>query len=84
MEDGATLKSISIRLITKWQKTYYRTCRYVKIRVAITLMQDTHRYIQGSRVKSHMLSGSAFSERMGKDSTSSDRSDRKTQTQNTL
>ena len=43
VESMATLKRIASRFATKGQQTYYRTCGYVKSRVAITLVRATHR-----------------------------------------
>ena len=56
VEETATLKRIASRLTSKWRQPYSRTCGYVKIRIAITLMQATHRCIQGSRVPAHKIS----------------------------
>ena len=56
VEATATLKRISSRLAKKWQQPYSRTCRYVKNRVAITLVQATHQCIRGSRVPGHNIS----------------------------
>ena len=50
VEAEKTLKCITSHLTQKWQEPYSRTCWYVKSRVAITLVQATHRCIRGSRV----------------------------------
>ena len=50
VEAEATLKLISSRLATKCKKPYYRTCGYVKSRVAIIKVRATHRCIQISRM----------------------------------
>ena len=55
MEVTATLKRLPSHLATQWRKPYYQTCGYVKSRFAITLMQSTHRCIQGSRVLVHNI-----------------------------
>ena len=47
VEERATLNRINSRLGTKWRKPYSRACRYIKSRVATTLVQATHRCIQG-------------------------------------
>ena len=52
----ATLKRLASRLDTKWKQSYSKTCGYVKSRIAITLMRDTHCCIQGSRVPAHRTS----------------------------
>ena len=41
-EAEAALKRISSRLATKCKQPYYKTCGYVNIRVAITLVRATH------------------------------------------
>ena len=56
VEAADNLKRIATRLTTKWHKLYYRTCRYVKSRIAITLVRATHRCIRGSRVRTHNIS----------------------------
>ena len=56
VETKATLKMIASCLATKWRQHYSRTCRYVKSRVAITLVRSTHRCIRGSRVPAHKIS----------------------------
>ena len=48
VEATATLKRIASRLSTKWRKNYYRTCGYVKIRIAITLVRAKNWCILGS------------------------------------
>ena len=55
VEATANLKRIASRLSTKWRKTYYRTCGYIKIRIAITLVRAKHRCILGSRVTEHRI-----------------------------
>ena len=52
----STLKRISSRLATKWWQFYTRKCGYVDSRVAIMLVWDTHRCIQGSRMPAHKIS----------------------------
>ena len=42
VEATATLKRIASRLATKWKQPYSKTCKYVKSRVAITLVRATH------------------------------------------
>ena len=42
VEPTDTLKRIASRLATKWRHPYSKTCGYVKIRVAITLVRTTH------------------------------------------
>ena len=44
----ATLKRISSRLAPKCKEPYSRTCRYVKSRIAITLVREAHRCIRGA------------------------------------
>ena len=56
VEAEATLKRIASRLATKRKEPYLRISRYVKSRVAITLVRATHRFIQGSRVTSSQIS----------------------------
>ena len=56
LEATSTLKRIASCLVTKWRKTYSRTCRYVKSRDDITLVRATHQCIQGSRVTVHKIS----------------------------
>ena len=53
---GFNLKRIAIRLTTKWQKPYSRTCGYFKSRIAITLVWATHLCIQGYKVMEHWIS----------------------------
>ena len=50
VEATTTLKRLASRLSTKWWQPYSKTCGYVKIRIAITLVHTTHRCIRGSRV----------------------------------
>ena len=56
MEAADVLKRIAIRLATKWQQLYSRKCGYAKSIIAITLVQDTHWCIWGSRVPEHQIS----------------------------
>ena len=42
VEAEAILKRIASQLATKWQQPYSRTCGYVKIPIAITLLWATH------------------------------------------
>ena len=51
-----TLKRLVIRLATKWEKPYSKTCGYVKSRIAITLVHATHHCIRGSRVPTRRIS----------------------------
>ena len=53
VEATATLKRIASRLATKWNRSYSKTCGYVKSRIAITLVRATHRCIRGYRVPAH-------------------------------
>ena len=53
---ATNLKRIAIRLVTKWQKPYSRTCRYIKSIIVITVVWATHWYIRGSRVPAHKIS----------------------------
>ena len=56
VEAIATLKRIASRLASKWKQPYSKTCGYVKIRIAITLVRATHWCIQGSQVPAHKIS----------------------------
>ena len=56
VETTATLKRLASLLATKWKQSYSKTCRYVKSRIAITLVQSMHRCMRGSRVPSHQIS----------------------------
>ena len=56
VEATATLKRIASLLTTKWRQPYSKTCRYVKSRVAITLVRATHRCLRGSWVPAHRIS----------------------------
>ena len=56
VEATATLRRIASRLASKWKQPYSKTCGYVKSRIAITLVQATHRCIRGSRVPAHKIS----------------------------
>ena len=56
VEAMANLKRIASHLATKWRNTYYRTCGYVKSRVAIKLVRSTHRCIWGFRVPAQKIS----------------------------
>ena len=51
-----TLKRLVIRLDTKWKQSCSRTCRYVKSRIAITLVCSTHGCIERSQVPAHHIS----------------------------
>ena len=51
VEAEATLKRIASRLVQKWTDPYSRTCRYMKSRVAITLVPVTHRCIWGAGLR---------------------------------
>ena len=42
VEATATLKRLASHLATKWKQSYSKTCRYVKSRIAITLVRATH------------------------------------------
>ena len=52
----ATFKSIARCLVNKWKQPYPRTCGYIKSRVAITLVRETHILIWGSQVPAHNIS----------------------------
>ena len=56
VEAEATLKRTEIRLEKKQKDPYSHTCRYVKIRVVITLVRATHCYIRGARVPASQIS----------------------------
>ena len=56
VEAAATLKMISTRLATKYQKPYLRRWGCVKSRFAITFVPATHRCIWGYRVTAHRIS----------------------------
>ena len=56
VEATSTLKRLASRLATKWKQYYYKTCGYVKSRIAITLVHATHHCIRGSRVPTHRIS----------------------------
>ena len=56
MEAVANLKMIARHLTTKYRQTYYRTRRCIKSRIAITVEQSKHRYIQGSRMPTYNIS----------------------------
>ena len=49
-EREVMLKRLNIRLATKWRQPYSQTCGYVLIRVDITMVRYTHRFIRGSWV----------------------------------
>ena len=50
VEAEATLKLDASRFMQKWKDLYLRTCWYMKIRVAITLVTSIHRCIWGGKV----------------------------------
>ena len=56
VELEAKIKHISSHLTRKWKEPYLWTCGYTKIRVAITLVRDTHCCIWGSRILAHKIS----------------------------
>ena len=56
VEETAILKRIASHLATKWWKPYWRMCRYIKSRIAITLVWATQRWIRGSKVPAHRIS----------------------------
>ena len=56
VEAMTTLKRIASRPATKWRKPYSWACGYVKIGIAIALVQFTHQCIRGSRVPAHNIS----------------------------
>ena len=56
VEATATLKRIASRLATKWNRSYSKTCGYIKSRIAITLVRATYCCIRGSRVPAHRIS----------------------------
>ena len=66
VEATATLKRIASRLATKWRQPYFKTCGYVKSRVAITLVRATHRCLRGSQVPAHRISMQQPSGMMGR------------------
>ena len=47
-EYEAMLKRLAIRLAKNWMQPYSQTCRYVRSRVAITMVKATHRCIRES------------------------------------
>ena len=49
VEAEATIKSLASRLRTKWKDPYSHTCRYVKSRLAITLVSSNHHCIRGGQ-----------------------------------
>ena len=56
VEAEDTLKHIVIYLATKWKQPYLRTRIYIKSRVAITLVRDTHHCLRASQVPAHNIS----------------------------
>ena len=56
VEATATLKRLASCLATKWKQSYSKMYGYVKIRIAITLVCDTHHCIRGSRVPAYRIS----------------------------
>ena len=56
VEAAATLKKIANRLAKKCHQPYYTMCWYANIRISITFVRATHRYIRGSRVTAHNIS----------------------------
>ena len=56
VEATATLKRIASNLATKWRQPYSRMHGYINMRIAINLVQATHRCIRGSRVPVHRIS----------------------------
>ena len=52
----AMLKHNASRLAKKRKDTYSRTCRYVKCRVAMTLVQATHHCIRRAGVPAYRIS----------------------------
>ena len=54
-EVDAMLKRIATHLTTKWNQPYQWTCRYIKSRVAITLVRSTLLCIWGSQVPAHNI-----------------------------
>ena len=56
VEAADNLKRIPIRLTKKRQQPYSRTCGYLKSRIAITLVQATHRCMWGSSIPEHNIS----------------------------
>ena len=55
VEAEATLKRIASGLATKWKEPYRRTCRYVKSRIAITLVWAAHPCIWGGRIPASQI-----------------------------
>ena len=56
VQAAATLKRLASRLATKWKHYYSKTCGYVNVRIAITLVRANHRCIRGSWVPVHWIS----------------------------
>ena len=52
----AALKRLVSHHSTKWRQPYYRMCRYVNSRVAITLVQTTHSCIYVLRAPTNQMS----------------------------
>ena len=55
VEATETLKRSASRLAAKWKQSYSKTCGYIKVRIAITLVRTTHRCIRGTRVPAHQI-----------------------------
>ena len=55
VETTATLKRLASRLSTKQKQPYSKTCGYIKIRIATTLVRATHPCIRRSRVPAHRI-----------------------------
>ena len=56
IEAAVTLKCIVSRLPKKWKEPFSRTCRYMKSRVAITIVRATHHCIRGAKVPASQFS----------------------------
>ena len=56
VEAEAAVKLTASPLAQKWQEPHSRTCRYVKSRVAISLVRSTHHCIRGARIPASNIS----------------------------
>ena len=50
VEVESMLKRLAGRIANKWKQPYFRTCGYVKSRIAITMVCMNHHYVQGPQV----------------------------------
>ena len=55
MDTKETLKRVLICLVEKCQKNYYRSCKYIKSRVVIMMVQVNYLYIQVSQAPVRMI-----------------------------